>query len=65
MSLLCKEVSVPGRWEPQSRDTAEGDLQLTLLEAAVMKKGGSRYIEGILLEWKTELLHAESCFSAA
>lgn len=47
------------------RDPAEGDLQLTLLEAAVMTKEDSRFIGGILLKWKTELLDAETCFSAA
>lgn len=46
------------------RDPAEGDLQITLLEDAVMTKEDSRYIGGTLLKWKTELLDAETHFSA-
>lgn len=48
---------------PGGRDPAEGHLQLTLLEAAVMTKEDSSYIGDILL--KTELLGAETRFSAA
>lgn len=48
---------------PGGRDPAEGHLQLTLLEAAVMTKEDSSYIGDILL--KTELLDAETRFSAA
>ena len=47
------------------RDPTEGDLQLTLLEAAVMTKEDGRYIGSILLKWKTELLDAETRFYAA
>lgn len=46
-------------------DPAESDLELTLLEAALMTKEDSRYIGGILLKWKTKLLDAETHFSPA
>lgn len=46
------------------RDPEEGDLQITLLEDSVMTKEDSRYIGGILLKWKTELVDAETRFSA-
>lgn len=48
----------------RGRDPAEGNLQVTLLEDAVMTKEGSRYTGGILLKWKTELVDAETDFSA-
>lgn len=46
------------------RDPEEGNLQITLLEDAVLSKEDSRYIGGILLKWKTELVDAETHFSA-
>lgn len=38
------------------------DIQLTLLEAAVMTKENGRYIGGIPVRWTTESLNAESLF---
>lgn len=38
------------------------DIQLTLLEAAVMTKENGRYIGGIPERWTTESLNAESLF---
>lgn len=41
------------------RDPAEGNLQITLLEDAVLTKEDSRYIGGVLLKWKTMSVDAK------
>jgi len=44
------------------RGPAGSDIQLTLLEAAVMTKENGRYTRGVLVRWTTESLNAESLF---